>query len=158
MDHENGWGPGPVGEGDVGRDALVGVVRRSAAGLPGGRVVVAAVVCELCGSGEFASDEFEVWGGECHCIGCLLPIGVRDGDVLPRAFGMADGRPWTLPPVDASPEPEGYLNCPQGHGVFHVAVALVLDEAAAVRAVSVGLRCPEDGALHLFLDRRPVGS
>ncbi|MEU7114707.1 hypothetical protein [Streptomyces sp. NPDC046182] len=150
------WSAGPVGDGETGRDDLLRKVEQATRGLPGGRVVTAVVVCERCGAGGVASDEFEVWEGECFCVGCLLPI---DGDVLTTAFrrsGALSGVPWTLTPSHTLPcpsaAPAGYLSCPEEHGVFQVAVALALDGEASVRAVSVGLRCPEDGGLHVFLD------
>ncbi|MEU7037453.1 hypothetical protein ABZ958_27715 [Streptomyces sp. NPDC046237] len=151
------WSAGPVGDGETGRDDLLRKVEHVARGLPGGRVVTAVVVCERCGAGGVASDEFEVWEGECFCVGCLLPI---DEDVLAASFrrsGALSGVPGTLTPSPTLPCPSaaaaaGYLSCPEGHGVFQVAVALALDPEASVRAVSVGLRCPEDGGLHVFLD------
>ncbi|MEV8626002.1 hypothetical protein [Streptomyces sp. NPDC051079] len=33
-----------------------------------------------------------------------------------------------------------------------MAVAMVLDQDDAVRRISVGLRCPELGGLHLYID------
>ncbi|MEU4269993.1 hypothetical protein [Streptomyces sp. NPDC026092] len=159
MDHENGWSAGPVGAGDTGRDELVRMVRGAARELPGGQVVTASVVCEACSAGEFESAVYEVWAGECHCWGCLLPIGVQDGDVT-RVFGRASAYPWKLAPTEGTPdpaaEPADYFWCPEGHKVFQVAVGLVLDESASVRAMSVGLRCPEDGGLHLFIDNARV--
>lgn len=42
--------------------------------------------------------------------------------------------------------------CPAGHDVFHVAVALALAADGAVRGITVGLWCPEDGASCLYVD------
>lgn len=164
MERGDAWSAGPVGGADTGREELLRVAERAARaarGLTDGQVVTAAVVCELCGSGDFDSAEFEVWDGECYCVGCLLPIGVRDGDVLTRTFQRPDAPPWTLAPTKTPgmpARPAEYFKCPQGHGVFQVAVALVLDGDASVRTISVGLRCPEDGGLHLFIDNEQVMS
>ncbi|MEU6986649.1 hypothetical protein ABZ946_24975 [Streptomyces sp. NPDC046324] len=162
MEPEDAWSAGPVGDADTGPDDLLRKVEQAARGLPGGRVVTAVVVCERCGAGGVASAEFEVWEGECFCVGCLLPI---DADVLTTTFrrtGALSGVPWTLTPSQTlpcpSPAPAGYLSCPEGHGVFQVAVALVLDGEASVRAVSAGLRCPEDGGLRLLLDNAPMAA
>ncbi|MFI6006444.1 hypothetical protein ACIA98_39810 [Streptomyces sp. NPDC051366] len=59
-----------------------------------------------------------------------------------------------LPPASPGPgfEPTDLPDCPSGHAVFQVAVALALSEDGAVRGISVGLRCPEDGALCLYVD------
>ncbi|MFJ3582115.1 hypothetical protein ACIPPS_07750 [Streptomyces sp. NPDC090127] len=153
MKREGAWAAGPVGDGDTGRDALLALVEQGARGLPDEQVVTAAAVCELCGSGDFATAEFEVRLGECYCVGCLLPIGVRDGDVLARAFQRPGSLPWRLTHMTGRPD---QVTCPEGHVVFQVAVALVLDGDAAARSVSVGLRCPEDGGLHLYVDNARV--
>ncbi|MFJ6355007.1 hypothetical protein ACIQKB_36820 [Streptomyces sp. NPDC092046] len=46
----------------------------------GERVVAVPVACRLCGSD--GADGFEVWAGDCYCVGCLLAIGVWHGDDL----------------------------------------------------------------------------
>ncbi|MFD9520913.1 hypothetical protein [Streptomyces sp. NPDC059979] len=123
-----------------------------------GRVEALVAECVLCGTG---ADEFEVAKGECFCVGCCIPVGITDGDMCPAAY------PWTLEPSEvplppASPgpgfEPSDLPCCPAGHAVFQVEVevALAFAEDGAVRGISVGLRCPEDGALCLYVDNARV--
>ncbi|MDT9687103.1 hypothetical protein Q5762_01810 [Streptomyces sp. P9(2023)] len=146
MDQENAGG--------AGRADLLGTVGSAARGVPGGRVVTASVVCPMCGSPDSESAEFEASGGECFCVACCLPIGILDGDIA-RAFGRADASLWKLTP-GPSAEPAALDSCPDGHGVFQMAVALCLDADDSVRGVTVGLRCVEDGGLHLYVDNARV--
>ncbi|MGW6878443.1 hypothetical protein ACWGHA_39645 [Streptomyces xanthophaeus] len=146
------WSAGPVGGGDTGREELLELVGRAAKGLTAGRVVTAAVECGPCGAEGFEWAEFEVWGREYYCFGCLLPIGVLDGDVQERVLPGAGTAWWRLTPE----EPAAYVKCPAGHMAFQAAVALTLSEDGQVQSLSAGLRCPEDGGLHLLLDNEPV--
>ncbi|MFE5805020.1 hypothetical protein [Streptomyces sp. NPDC056491] len=139
-----------------GAEEVVRMVRDAARAEPGGRVEVLVVACELCGNG---ADGFEVAKGECFCVGCCIPVGITDGDVYPAAY------PWTLAPSEvplppASPgpgfEPSDLPECPAGDGVFQVAVALSFAQDGSVRSISVGLRCPQDGALCLYVDNAHV--
>lgn len=44
------------------------------------------------------------------------------------------------------------LRCPAGHDLFQVAAAYTLGADGRVERLSVGLRCPADGSLRLFVD------
>ncbi|KOV13768.1 hypothetical protein ADK90_36740 [Streptomyces sp. XY413] len=119
---------------------------------PGGRVEARIARCAMCGAEE---EEFEAAKGECFCVGCCLPLGITDGEVHPAAY------PWRLepsgvplPPASPGPgfEASDLPRCPAGHDVFHVAVALALAADGAVRGITVGLWCPEDGASCLYVD------
>ncbi|MCX4984936.1 hypothetical protein [Streptomyces sp. NBC_00572] len=136
------WSDGPVGD-----EAADGVLSRLLGGAGPGvadrRIVTGALVCRYCGA-----DRFEVTAWECFCDGCCLPIGVRDGDV------RSETTVWELEP-SALPEPSpspAMVRCPAGHDLFQVAAAYTLGTDGDVRRVSVGLRCPADGALSLFVD------
>ncbi|MEU9375943.1 hypothetical protein AB0D94_19445 [Streptomyces sp. NPDC048255] len=118
-----------------------------------------SIECGLCGSEGFEWAEFQVWAGECYCVGCLIPIGVLDGDVHDRMFPGAGASWWRLTFPDSRFPPDGpaeFSRCPAGHMVFQAAVALTLSEDGLVRGLSAGLRCPEDGGLHLFIDNAQV--
>ncbi|MEJ8646424.1 hypothetical protein WKI68_44495 [Streptomyces sp. MS1.HAVA.3] len=158
MDHEAAvWTYGAAGKPAAGPpEDLLRMVSGAARTEPGGRVEALVAECVLCGTG---ADEFEVAKGECFCVGCCIPVGVTDGDMCPAAY------PWTLEPSEvplppASPgpgfEPSDLPCCPAGHAVFQVAVALAFAEDGAVRGISVGLRCPEDGTLCLYVDNARV--
>ncbi|MFE5735546.1 hypothetical protein ACFQ7A_32205 [Streptomyces sp. NPDC056528] len=135
---------GPAAEGG----SLVSLLGATVLREPFGRVVITPVVCRWC-----EGDRFEVAGGECFCEGCCLPVGMADGDV------HAGGSSWRFaPPPPSSLRPGEALHapadpvCPAGHDVFQVAVARVLAAGGRVRRLSVGLRCPVDGASLLHLD------
>ncbi|MFB7541742.1 hypothetical protein ACFC0N_17835 [Streptomyces zaomyceticus] len=152
MESTRAWSGGPVGDdagdGDLGR--LLGV------DAPGGadrRIVTGALACRYCDG-----HEFEVTASECFCVGCCLPIGVQDGDLYESPGGdpyaSADRALWRLEPcADPVPgDPPDVIRCPADHDLFQVAAAYTLGEDGRVRRLSVGLRCPVDGALHLFVD------
>ncbi|WP_030721871.1 hypothetical protein [Streptomyces sp. NRRL F-2580] len=156
MDHEALWTYGAAGKPSAGPGDVLRMVRGAARAEPGGRVEALVAECVLCGAG---ADEFEVAKGECFCVGCCIPVGIADGDMCPDAY------PWTLepsgaplPPASPGPgfEPSDLPHCPAGHAVFQVAVALAFAQDGAVRGISVGLRCPEDGALCLYVDNARV--
>ncbi|MFF8262618.1 hypothetical protein [Streptomyces virginiae] len=156
MDHGAVWTCAADGKPSAGPEDLLRMVRGAARTAPGGRVDARIARCVMCGADE---DEFEVAKGECFCVGCCIPLGVTDGDVHPVAH------PWRLEPSEAplppaSPGPgfkaSDLPRCPAGHDVFHVAVALAFAADGAVRGVTVGLRCPEDGALCLYVDNARV--
>ncbi|WP_405982781.1 hypothetical protein [Streptomyces sp. NBC_00158] len=145
MGSGNTWWAGPSGKTE-GREALLRMMRRG-----GEHAEPALVVCRWCGA-----DEFEVVARECFCVGCCLPLGVPNGweDGFPGQF------PWRLEPTaaplpPATPGPrirrEEVCWCPGGHGVFETAVAYALEDGR-VRGLTVGLRCPEDGTMHLYID------
>ncbi|WP_158943304.1 hypothetical protein [Streptomyces sp. NRRL S-378] len=152
MDHGTVWTYGAVGAPAAGPEDVLRRVRGAVRGEPGGRVETWVAECTMCGAGE---DEFEVAKGECFCVGCCIPLGITDGDVCPTA------RRWRLEPSEAplppsSPgpgfEPPDLPRCPAGHDVFQVAIALSFTGEGEVRGISVGLRCPVDGALCLYVD------
>ncbi|MEU9164163.1 hypothetical protein AB0D29_28335 [Streptomyces sp. NPDC048424] len=157
MDHEAVWTTyAAVGKPSAGPEDVLRMVRGGARTEPGGRVEALVAECVLCGGG---ADEFEAAKGECFCVGCCIPLGIKDGEMRPDAY------PWTLEPTEtplppASPGPgferSDLPRCPAGHDVFQVAVALALTRDGAVRGISVGLRCPEDGALCLYVDNARV--
>ncbi|MFJ3875906.1 hypothetical protein ACIPW5_00445 [Streptomyces sp. NPDC090077] len=149
MDHEAVW---THGQPATGPEDLLRLVRGATRTEAGGRVEALIAECLMCGE---RTDEFEVAKGECFCVGCCLPLGIADGAMHTDAY------PWTLepsaaplPPASPGPgfEPSDFPRCPAGHGVFQVAVALAVTQDGAVRGLSVALRCPEDGALILYVD------
>ncbi|MFD8884248.1 hypothetical protein ACFV0H_17225 [Streptomyces erythrochromogenes] len=156
MDHEIAWTHGTAGEPSAGPEDVLRLLRDAVRPEPGGRVEILVAECETCGPGE----EFEVAKGECFCVGCCIPLGITDGYAHPAA-----DYPWRLeasevplPPASPGPgfEPPDLPRCPAGHDVFHVAVALAFAADGALRGVSVGLRCAEDGALCLYVDNARV--
>ncbi|MFD8975565.1 MULTISPECIES: hypothetical protein [Streptomyces] len=136
---------------------LMSLVEGSLRTETGERVVAVPVACRLCGSDGVG--EFEVWAGDCHCVGCLIGIGVWHGDD-PETFPSPTlVFPWRLvPSVTALPSLSSgdYFRCSGGSMVFQVAVAMVLGRDDAVRRISVGLRCSEHGGLHLYIDNAHV--
>lgn len=140
---------GPVGESAPGDDGLMALLARAGAQAPDGRRSTVRVVCRFC---EW--DLFEVSAGECFCLGCCLPLGVRDGDVYSPVVT------WELVNRGGSSQDScgGALiltsmdMCPAGHGEFEVAASYTMDTEGRVCRVSIGLRCPVDGALWLFVD------
>ncbi|WKV75934.1 hypothetical protein AW27_033080 [Streptomyces sp. PCS3-D2] len=156
MDHGTAWMYGTAGEPCAGPGDALLLVRRAARTEPGGRVEALLARCVPCGGEE---REFEVAAGECFCVGCCIPLGIADGGVHPSAY------PWRLEPTaaplpTASPgpghAPADLPQCPAGHDVFQVAVALAFTAEGTLRSISVGLRCPEDGALCLYVDNARV--
>ncbi|GAA1503730.1 hypothetical protein GCM10009730_03090 [Streptomyces albidochromogenes] len=147
------WSIGPAGEAATWDDGLVSLLGRAGGAEPGERVVSAPVVCRHCDW-----NQFEVAAGECYCEGCCLPLGIEDGDVVP-------GAPmWRLVPSDAPLPPvraasltaADMVRCPAGHDLFEVGVAYELAGDGGVRRLSVGLRCPLDGASRLYVDNACV--
>ncbi|APE25366.1 MULTISPECIES: hypothetical protein [Streptomyces] len=142
MEDTRAWSDGPKGAeaADPG-GGLSGLL-----GGPGGaarRAVTGVLVCRYCGE-----EQFEVTARECFCVGCCLPLGVEDGDV----YGPETA--WRLRPA-AAPAPgtaTEVLRCPAGHDLFQVAAAYTLGADGRVERLSVGLRCPADGSLRLFVD------
>ncbi|MFH9726335.1 hypothetical protein ACH4M4_25740 [Streptomyces sp. NPDC017254] len=144
MESTRVWNDGPVGD-EAGDGALGRLLGGAAPGGTDRRIVTGALACRYCDA-----DRFEVTPWECFCEGCCLPIGVQDGDVhespdtpLRRLEPSAVPAPGTDPKV---------LTCPAGHDLFQVAAAYTLDTDGRVLRLSVGLRCPVDGALNLFVD------
>ncbi|CAM5270439.1 hypothetical protein SNARM312S_07316 [Streptomyces narbonensis] len=138
-------------------DGLLSLVERSVRAEVGEKVLTLPVACRLCGSDGV--DEFEVWAGDCFCVGCLLAVGVWDGGDPETFPSEARAFPWRLVP-SATPLPSqssgDYFRCSAGSMVFQVALALVLGKDDVVRRVSVGLRCSEHGGLHLYVDNAHV--
>lgn len=153
MGRGDGWRPGPEAEG---REALLRLVRVATRS---DRVEALMIVCTMCGS-----EEFEL-NGECWCVGCCLPLGVPDG----REEGFPGQYAWRLEPSEAPlpsslsgpwSKPED-VRCPEGHDVFETAVAVALTEDRRICGLSVGLRCPDDGLLTLYVNNArvvPTGS
>ncbi|AZM92781.1 hypothetical protein D1J60_33685 [Streptomyces sp. W1SF4] len=153
MGSEGIWTAGPTDEAEGGR-ALLRTVSRAAEQSEGdaGAAETVFVVCRWCGA-----QEFEVVARECFCYGCCLPLGVSDG----WEDGFPGQHPWRLepsytplPPSTPGPRilPEEVCRCPQGHGVFETAISFTLTDDQRIRSLSVGLRCPDDGYLHLYID------
>lgn len=107
----------------------------------GEQIITRFVVCPLC-----EADTFEVAGNECFCEGCCIPVGLEGGQLYSCELSFV------LAPSVARPDPV----CPEGHDVFQVALAYGLRGGHQVQRISVGLRCPIDGAQHLFHDNAPV--
>ncbi|MEU8779197.1 hypothetical protein [Streptomyces sp. NPDC048606] len=134
------WSEGPR-TGPEGHAALLTLAERAArTDAPHAPFDVLRLVCRWC-----EADEFEAAYGELFCFGCCLPMGVPDGvqEGFPGQF------PWTLHPSTA---PAGSTHCPDGHRVFEVAIARLLTEDHRTRTLTVVLRCPDDGRLHLHVD------
>ncbi|MER7756704.1 hypothetical protein [Kitasatospora sp. NPDC097643] len=128
------------------------LLRRAALREPHGQIVITPILCRWCDW-----DRFEVTAGEYFCEGCCLPVDIADGDV--HGDVHAGGRPWKLaasaasfPRLREAFHKPASPTCPAGHEVFQVAVAYALAADGQVRGLSVGLRCPDDGALHLHID------
>ncbi|THA77321.1 hypothetical protein [Streptomyces sp. A0592] len=157
MDHEIAWTPGAAGHASAGPEDVLRLLRNTVRAEPGGRVEIAVAACEMCGPEEM---EFEAAKGECFCVGCRIPLGITDGYVHPATARPCRLEPSGAPLPPASPgpgfEPSDLPRCPAGHDVFHVAVALALAADGVLRGISVGLRCPEDGALCLYVDNARV--
>ncbi|WP_223187790.1 hypothetical protein [Streptomyces sp. CBMA29] len=134
-------GSGSVGDELTESNALLSLVSEAVRCEPGERIVTTSVVCPLCDT-----DTFEVAGNECFCEGCCVPAGLEDGELHSCEL------PFVLAGSVARPDPV----CPEGHDVFQVALAYGLGEDHEVRRLSVGLRCPIDGALDLLLNNAPV--
>ncbi|MFB8403747.1 hypothetical protein [Streptomyces sp. NPDC055912] len=119
------------------------------AGGAGRRIVTGPLVCRYCDG-----DRFEVTSYECFCEGCCLPLDVQDEEEDEDGCGGADPVVRELrPPTAASPGADtGMVRCPAGHDLFQVAAAYTLDPDGRMRRLSVGLRCPVDGALGLLVD------
>ncbi|WP_030850677.1 hypothetical protein [Streptomyces sp. NRRL F-4474] len=157
MGHTIAWTHEVGGEPSPGAGGVLRLLRDTARAEAGGRVEILAAACGMCGPEEV---EFEVAKGECFCVGCCIPLGIVDGYAHPAAF-----YPWRLepsgaplPPASSGPgfEPSDLPRCPAGHDVFHVAVALAFAADGVLRGISVALRCPEDGALCLYVDNARV--
>lgn len=136
---------------------MVSLVERSVRAGAGERVVAVPVACRLCGSDGV--DEFEVWAGDCYCVGCLIAIGVWHGDDPATFPSEVLSFPWRLVP-SVTPLPSlssgDYFRCSDGTMVFQVAVAMVLGQDDMARRVSVGLRCSEHGGMYLYIDNAHV--
>ncbi|MFG2833493.1 hypothetical protein ACGFYE_00730 [Streptomyces zaomyceticus] len=152
MESTRAWSDGPVGD-DAGDGALGRLLGGGAVGGADRRIVTGALVCRYCDW-----HEFEVTASECFCVGCCLPVGVQDGDLYESRGGDphagSDQVAWRWEPsaVPVPGNPAAVIRCPAGHDLFQVAAAFTLGEDGLVRRLSVGLRCPVDGALHLFVD------
>ncbi|WP_055600728.1 hypothetical protein [Streptomyces aureus] len=166
------WSDGPVGDEAAANDSLLRLLGGAEAGAGGAgaggaepgtgavgvgadagpgtggterRIVTGALVCRYCDW-----DRFEVTSDECFCEGCCLPLDVQDEE----GCGGADPVVRELRPPTA-PNPGAGLNmvtCPADHDLFQVAAAYTVGPAGHMRRLSVGLRCPVDGALSLLVD------
>ncbi|MFD7626642.1 hypothetical protein ACFV7Q_11515 [Streptomyces sp. NPDC059851] len=135
----------------TGDDALVALAAGAVPAEWDGEVAAGSVTCPLCGA-----DTYEAVRGDCFCDACCIPLGIANGcDYVP------DGFAWRLVPSAGPPAASGGafvpsdapgLRCPVGHDVFHVAVALAFGADGRARRLSAALRCPEDGALHLYVN------
>ncbi|MFE6855054.1 hypothetical protein ACFVDH_30165 [Streptomyces sp. NPDC057674] len=161
------WSDGPVGDEPAasggllrllggagsGTDAVGADRAGTGSGEAGRRIVTGPLVCRYCDG-----DRFEVTSYECFCEGCCLPLDVQDEDEDDEkdedGCGGSDPVVRELrPPTAASPGADtGMVRCPAGHDLFQVAAAYTLDPDGRMRRLSVGLRCPVDGALGLLVD------
>ncbi|MDX2561797.1 hypothetical protein PV371_19320 [Streptomyces sp. TX20-6-3] len=109
------------------------------------RVVTGPLVCRYCDW-----DRFEVTSDEYFCEGCCLPLDVQDEE----GCGGADPvvRELRPPTVQAPVTGLNIVTCPSDHDLFQVAAAYTLGPDGDMRRLSVGLRCPVDGALSLLVD------
>ncbi|MFC8226445.1 hypothetical protein [Streptomyces sp. NPDC057287] len=148
MADRGAWSAGPAGDAVTQDGGLVSLLGRTVHRESPGRTVITPIVCRWCDW-----DQFEVVADECFCEGCCLPIGLAGGHV------HAGGATWEFAP---SARPLPWLTrvfrrsadpvCPAGHDVFQVLVAHAPAANGQVRRLSVGLRCPVDGALRLHHD------
>ncbi|MFJ5075107.1 hypothetical protein ACIP8Z_10960 [Streptomyces sp. NPDC088553] len=157
------WSDGPVGDEAAASGGLLrllggvggwtGADGRADAGAWAGtgargaerRVVTGPLVCRYCDW-----DRFEVTSDECFCEGCCLPLDVQDEE----GCGGADPvvRELRPPTVQAPVTGLNIVTCPSDHDLFQVAAAYTLGPDGDMRRLSVGLRCPVDGALSLLVD------
>ncbi|MFF3837480.1 hypothetical protein [Streptomyces sp. NPDC001930] len=109
------------------------------------RIVTGPLVCRYCDW-----DRFEVTSEECFCEGCCLPLDVQDEE----GWGGADPEVRELRPPTPPSSGTGLniVTCPADHDLFQVAAAYTLGPDGGMRRLSVGLRCPVDGALSLLVD------
>ncbi|MEU9861551.1 hypothetical protein AB0D99_11785 [Streptomyces sp. NPDC047971] len=156
MEHGGGCDAESVEPG-AGDADLVSLVARATPAGTGEHVVTVPVACGYCGSDGV--DEFQVWAGDCYCVGCLLAIGVWDGGD-PQTLPLKTAAfPWRLVASTAplpSTSPSDYFRCSTGTMLFHVAVAVVLGQDDVVRRISVGLKCSEHGGRYLYIDNARV--
>ncbi|MCD2463064.1 hypothetical protein MBT42_05765 [Streptomyces sp. MBT42] len=148
------WSDGPVGDEPAASGGLLRLLGGAGSGTEAGgawrRIVTGPLVCRYCDG-----DRFEVTSYECFCEGCCLPLDVQDEEEEDEdGCGGADPVVRELrPPTAASPGADtGMVRCPAGHDLFQVAAAYTLDPDGRMRRLSVGLRCPVDGALGLLVD------
>lgn len=148
MKGRGAWSAGPAGAAGAEGGGLVSLLRRAVLRKARGRIVVTPLVCRWCGG-----DQFEVVADECFCEGCCLPLGIADGEVHAggSTWGLAASGP-SLPWPGRRFREAADIRCPAGHDVFQAAVAYALAADGQVRRLSVGLRCPADGALRIHLD------
>ncbi|MFG3227240.1 hypothetical protein ACGF07_20955 [Kitasatospora sp. NPDC048194] len=149
MKGEGAWNTGPAGEAMMAGDGdLLSLLRRAAVPEQHGRMVITPLVCRSCDW-----DRFELTTDEYFCEGCCLPLGIADGNVYAggSSWELAGGAPSRSWLTRAFRKPAD-ITCPTGHDVFQAAAAFALAEDGQVRRLSVGLRCPVDGALRLHLD------
>ncbi|WP_395365905.1 hypothetical protein ACHGLA_33000 [Streptomyces sp. YH02] len=153
------WSDGPVGDEAAVNDGLLRLLggaeadeayagtAGAGAGAAGAgrRIVTGALVCRYC-----RWDRFEVTRDEFFCEGCCLPLDVQDEE----GYGGADPMVRELRPPVAPAPGAGMIMvaCPAGHELFQVAAAYTLGPDGHMRRLSVGLRCPVDGALSLLVD------
>ncbi|MFJ9821539.1 hypothetical protein ACIRU3_41105 [Streptomyces sp. NPDC101151] len=138
-----------MGEPEAGYGGLAALLIPTGLADPDGQKATLPIVCRYCGW-----DQFEVAAGECYCQGCCLPLGIEDGGVY------SDASAWELVPSGAAfpvpgrafPTPPDTVECPAGHDVVQVFVAYGFAADGQVRRLSVGLRCPVDGAFCLYID------
>lgn len=159
------WSDGPVGDEAAASGGLLRLLGGAGSGTDAGgadgagtgsdgagrRIVTGPLVCRYCDG-----DRFEVTSYECFCEGCCLPLDVQDEDEEKDEDGCGGSDPVVRelrPPTAASHGADtGMVRCPAGHDLFQVAAAYTLDPDRRMRRLSVGLRCPVDGALGLLVD------
>ncbi|MEV7024382.1 transposase family protein [Kitasatospora sp. NPDC093558] len=76
-----------------------------------------------------------------------------DGEILGHTWELATD---SYPRASGAFRAQDNVRCPAGHDVFQVVVAYALAADGRVRRLSVGLRCPTDGALLLHLTNVPT--
>ncbi|MEV7372514.1 hypothetical protein AB0O51_16730 [Streptomyces sp. NPDC090301] len=162
-DGAGGAGGAGTGEAEAGAESA-GDEPGTGSGGAWRRIVTGPLVCRYC-----EGDRFEVTSYECFCEGCCLPLDVRDEDedeyedgdgcggtdpvvreLRPPTAAARGGDTGAAPDTDTGAAPN--RSCPAGHDLFQVAAAYTLDPDGHMRRLSVGLRCPADGALGLLVD------
>lgn len=149
------------------------------AGGAGRRIVTGPLVCRYCDGDRFEVTSYECFCEGC-CLpldvqdddedrdgdGCggadpvvreLRPptAAAPDGDTDGDTGGDTGGALNTDTDADTAAAPRAapsMVRCPAGHDLFQVAAAYTLDPDGRMRRLSVGLRCPVDGALGLLVD------
>ncbi|MFD4317042.1 hypothetical protein [Streptomyces sp. NPDC058548] len=146
------WSEGPIGHEAAASGGLLRLLGGAESGgrADGGaerRIVTGPLVCRYCDW-----DRFEVTSDECFCEGCCLPLDVQDEEGCDGADPVVRELRPPMAPAPTSGTGLNIVTCPADHDLFQVAAAYTLGPDGDMRRLSVGLRCPVDGALSLLVD------